>query len=113
MPEDHESASSGNSAVDSARETAGESKEITGLLEVRESDFSTKGGAAVAAATAGESDRNLGSRQVTESHSRHNSSWGVDVVACRAQVNPISGRVYLPSAAESWVPVCLVSSMPG
>ena len=41
-----------------------------------------KAGAAVAAATAGESDRNLGLREVIESHSRHNSSWGVDVVAC-------------------------------
>ena len=51
------------------------------MLEDRESDFSKTDGVAVAAATAGESDRNLGLRPVLESHSRHNSSWGVDVVA--------------------------------
>ena len=33
-------------------------------------------------ATACGSERNLGLLQIIESHSRHNSSWGVDVVAC-------------------------------
>ena len=33
-------------------------------------------------ATACESEGNLGLHQIIESHSRHNSSWGVDVVAC-------------------------------
>ena len=43
--------------------TAGEGEEITALLEVREPDFSKTDG------------------PVIESHSRHNSSWGVGVVA--------------------------------
>ena len=56
----------------SVHATAGKSGEITGLLEVRESDFPMKAGAAVAAATAGQSDKNLGLRSAVESHSRHN-----------------------------------------
>ena len=80
--------------------TAGEIKEITGLLEVRESDFSKKAGVAVAAATAGESDGNLGLRRVIESHSRHNSSWGVDAVACaRVSALPVVSATASSSAA--------------
>ena len=67
--------------------TACESKGITALLEDRESDFFISDGGAVVVATASESDRNLRSRPVIESHSRHNSSWGVGVVSALAGVS--------------------------
>ena len=77
--------------------TAGESKGIAGLLEVRESDFSKKAGAAAAAATACESEGNLGLRQVIESHSRVYSSMGVARVrfasAASAAVAPYAAAV--------------------
>ena len=60
--------------ADTAHAIAGECKGPTELLEVRESDFSENAGAALAAANAGESDTNLGSRSSVETHSFHNSS---------------------------------------
>ena len=80
--------------ANTAHANAGESKELTELLEVRESDFSKKAGVTVAAATASESDGNLGLRSSLESYSRHNSSWGVDVVAC-ARVSSVPGVLRL------------------
>ena len=56
-------------------------------------------GDAVALATAGES-RNLGLRPVTESHSRHNSSWGVGVVA-GARVSALPGVSATASSSAS------------
>ena len=70
------------------------------------SDFSEKAGAAVAAATAGESDRNLGSRSLVETHSCHNSSWSVDVVAC-ARVSAVPGVSATASSSAS-APASLV-----
>ena len=55
MLEGHESDFSGNFADAAAHAIVGESIETNGLLEVREPDVSKKAGAAVAAATAGES----------------------------------------------------------
>ena len=74
-----------------ANATAGESKEFTALLEDRESVFAKTDDGAVAVATVGESDRNLELRPVLESHSRLNSSWGVDVVT-RARVAAAPAR---------------------
>ena len=85
--------------------TAGESKGITAVLEVRESDFSKTDGVAVAVATAGESDRNLGLRPVIETHSRHNSSWGVVVVA-GARVSALPGVSATASSSASAFCVC-------
>ena len=83
-----------------AGSTAGESKEITALHEDRESDFSKTDGVVFAVATAGESDRNLGLRPVLESHSRRNSSWGVDVIAC-ARVSALPGVSATASSSSS------------
>ena len=82
-----------------AAATAGESKDITALLEDRESDLSVTDGGAVAHATAGES-RNLGLHQVIDSHSRHNSSWGVGVVA-GARVSALPGVSATASSSAS------------
>ena len=79
---------------------AGETEGIIGLREVCESD-STKAevresalrmrpGAVVASATAGECEGIFGLRSSVETHSCHNSSWGVDVVAC-ARVSAVPG----------------------
>ena len=84
--------------VMTAYATAGESKEIAGLLEVRESDFSKKAGAAVAAATASESEGNLGLHPVIES-----LSMGV------ARVRSASAAVALCAAAVALT--CPLSSV--
>ena len=92
-----------------AAATAGAFATAAALLEVRESDFSKTDGVAVAVATAGESDRNLGLRPVLESHSRHNSSWGVDVVAC-ARVSALPGvSATASSSASAFVSVAGVA----
>ena len=85
--------------------TADESKEINALLEDRESDLSMTDGGAVALATAGGESRNLGLCPVIESHSRHNSSWGVGVVA-GARVSALPGV----SATASSSPSAFVSA---
>ena len=79
--------------------TAGESKQINALLEDLDSDRSMTDGDVVALATAGES-RNLGLRPVTESHSRHNSSWGVGVVT-DARVSALPGVSATSSSSAS------------
>ena len=63
---------------------------------------------AVAGATAGES-RNLGLRPVIESHSRHDSSWGVGVVA-GARVSALPGvSATASSSASAFVSVAAVA----
>ena len=91
-----------------AAATAGENEEITALLEVRESDLTKTNGMAVAGATAGES-RNLGLLPVIESHSRHNSSWGVGVVdgACVSALPGVSATA--SSSASAFVSVAAVA----
>ena len=65
-------------------------------------------GDAVALATAGES-RNLGLHSVIESHSRHNSSWGVGVVA-GARVSALPGvPATASSSASAFVSVAAVA----
>ena len=82
-----------------AAATAGVSKDTTALVEDLDSDRSMTDGDAVALATAGES-RNLGLHSVIESHSRHNSSWGVGVVAgARVSALPVVPATASSSAA--------------
>ena len=71
--------------------------------------ISKKAGAAVAAATAGESDGTLGLRHVIQSHSRHNSSWSVDVVACArfSAVRVVSATA--PSSASAPASLAVVA----
>ena len=80
-----------------AAATAGLSKDTTALLEDLDSDRSMTDGDAVALATAGESEGIFGSRSVIESHSRHNSSLGVGVVAGAR----VSALLVVPATASS------------
>ena len=87
----------GKTVPATAHASAGESKGIAGLLAVKETDFSeNSAGAAAAPATACESERNLGLRQVIESHCRVNSSMGVARVrSASAAVAPCAAAVAL------------------
>ena len=89
--EDHESDFSGNVDPCASASRAGN---FAGVQRVHSRRADS------AHATAGETDRNRGLRSAVESHSCHNSSWGVDVVAC-ARVSAVPGVSATASSSAS------------